>query len=124
AFFTPPPPPAVAAQVRAVADPPIPREEPEDVSASAVLDDDPLEDDMRAPQISAPELDAVAIDDEDATAELLREIEMQERAAFSHAVGPRHPPARYQLASMPSIIVDTDSEYAVLVDRLLQGDDV
>jgi HEAT repeat protein len=49
---------------------------------------------------------------------------MQERAAFSHSVGPRHPPAPHKLTSMPSIIVDTDSEYAVLVDRLLMGDDV
>jgi hypothetical protein len=131
-FFTPQPPPAAVAQVRPMSGRPIPREEPEDVSGAAVPDDEPPEvienDDeepvMRAPHFSAPDLDAVALEDDDATAELLREIEMQERAAFSHSVGPRRPPAAYQLASMPSIIVDTDSEYAVLVDRLLQGDDV
>jgi hypothetical protein len=119
AFYTPPPPPPTVTAVRRPSGPPIPREEPDVVDAGdAVVIEAP-----RAPMPSDPEIDAVSIDDETAH-ELLREIEMQERAAFAVAYGPRKPPmSRKALGALPSVIVDTDGEYAVLVDRLLAGDE-
>jgi hypothetical protein len=134
-----PPPPATATAVRRFSGPPIPREEPPEeeggagetaLGEPATVEVAPAEVEARehASAEAAPDAEeAVAAEelDEEASQALLREIEMAERAAWSVAVGPRTPPPSRPVnpsSMLPSIIVDTDREYGVLVDRFLQSE--
>lgn len=135
-----PPPPGLAS-VRVPQGPPIPRVEPEEREDEADAES-PIA--LVGPRISAPAIDAVNVDDEEAAA-LLEEIERAEAememagsepttmdleegesAPSSVVIPPHRPPSargRTPSLALPSVIVDMDQELLVLVDRVAFGQD-
>jgi hypothetical protein len=127
-----PPPPANTFAVRRPTGPPIPREEPDShrrPHADAVAHAEQAD---QADSGAGSSDDASAMDDEHARA-LLDELSMDSAtnpddtdyssASMAVAVPARLPPTSRAepVAQLPSVIVDMDQEFAVLVDRLIEN---
>jgi hypothetical protein len=146
----PPPPPNVLS-VRRPAGPPIPREEPVSDRAPKPFEPTPTEpativapiepEQAAPPPSSGPAIEAAALEEvggevllNDEAAQALLDALAQEEPpneaptseSMAVAVPPHRPPSSRvgPVAPLPSVIVDLDSEIAVLVDRFIQtGED-